>query len=54
MKAGLMEIGDIFGINKTDRKGQMWAVALRTMLHLEKESDDWETSCKTIGLQNKG
>ncbi len=57
MKAGLMEIGDIFVINKTDREGaDVLAVALRTMLHLKmKESDDWETKVvKTIGLQNKG
>jgi LAO/AO transport system kinase len=57
MKAGLMEIGDIFVINKTDREGaDALAVALRTMLHLKmKESDDWETKVvKTIGLQNKG
>jgi LAO/AO transport system kinase len=57
MKAGLMEIGDIFVINKTDREGaDVLAVALRTMLHLKmKENDDWETKVvKTIGLQNKG
>jgi LAO/AO transport system kinase len=57
MKAGLMEIGDIFVINKSDRDGaDALAVALRTMLHLKlKEGDDWETKVvKTIGLQNKG
>jgi LAO/AO transport system kinase len=57
MKAGLMEIGDIFVINKSDREGaDALAVALRTMLHLKmKKSDDWETKVvKTIGLQNKG
>ena len=57
MKAGLMEIGDIFVINKSDREGaDALAVALRTMLHLKmKETDSWETKVvKTIGTQNKG
>ncbi len=57
MKAGLMEIGDIFVINKSDRDGaDVLAVALRTMLHLKlKEGDEWITKVvKTIGLQNKG
>lgn len=57
MKAGLMEIGDIFVINKSDREGaDALAVALRTMLHLKmKENDNWETKVvKTIGTQNKG
>lgn len=57
MKAGLMEIGDIFAINKSDREGaDVLAVALRTMLHLKlKAGDIWETKVvKTIGLQNTG
>jgi LAO/AO transport system kinase len=57
MKAGLMEIGDIFVINKSDREGaDALAVAIRTMLHLKmKESDTWDTRVvKTIGTQNKG
>ena len=57
MKAGLMEIGDIFVINKSDREGaDVLAVAIRTMLHLKmKETDNWETRVvKTIGTQNKG
>jgi LAO/AO transport system kinase len=57
MKAGLMEIGDIFVINKSDREGaDALAVALKTMLHLKmKETDDWDVKVvKTIGLQNKG
>ncbi len=57
MKAGLMEIGDIFVINKSDRDGaDALAVALRTMLHLKmKANDTWETKVvKTIGTQNKG
>lgn len=57
MKAGLMEIGDVFVINKSDREGaDTLKTALRTMLHLKlKEGDNWETKVvKTIGLQNKG
>jgi LAO/AO transport system kinase len=57
MKAGLMEIGDIFVINKSDREGaDVLALALKTMLHLKlKESDDWEPRViKTVGTQNKG
>jgi LAO/AO transport system kinase len=57
MKAGLMEIGDIFVINKSDREGaDALSVALKTMLHLKmKETDDWDVKVvKTIGLQDKG
>jgi LAO/AO transport system kinase len=57
MKAGLMEIGDIFVINKCDREGaDTLATALKTMLHLKmKEYDDWGIKViKTIGTQNKG
>ncbi|MCI0449253.1 MAG: methylmalonyl Co-A mutase-associated GTPase MeaB [Chlorobi bacterium] len=58
MKAGLMEIGDIFVINKSDREGSdALGVALRTMLHLKmkKDGDRGETPVvKTIASQNKG
>lgn len=57
MKAGLMEIGDIFVINKSDREGaDALRVALKTMLHLKlKSKDDIEPKVlKTIGSQNKG
>jgi LAO/AO transport system kinase len=58
MKAGLMEIGDIFVINKSDREGSdALGVALRTMLHLKikKDSSQGETPVvKTVALQNKG
>jgi LAO/AO transport system kinase len=57
MKAGLMEIGDIFVINKSDREGaDALSVALKTMLHLKmKETEDWEVKVvKTVGIQNKG
>jgi len=57
MKAGLMEIGDIFVINKCDRQGaDVLATALKTMLHLKmKEHEIWDIKViKTIGTQNKG
>lgn len=56
MKAGLMEIGDIFVINKADREGsEALGVALRTMLHLKmsKESDRAVPVVKTVASQNK-
>lgn len=57
MKAGLMEIGDIFVINKSDRDGaDALNLALKTMLHLKpKRDDDWIIPIfKTIGTKNKG
>lgn len=57
MKAGLMEIGDIFVINKSDRDGsEALGVALRTMLHLKmtKESDREIPVVKTVASKNKG
>jgi LAO/AO transport system kinase len=57
MKAGLMEIGDIFVINKSDRDGSdALGVALRTMLHLKmtKDSDRQIPVVKTVATQNKG
>jgi LAO/AO transport system kinase len=57
MKAGLMEIGDIFVINKSDRDGSdALGVALRTMLHLKmtKESDRQVPVVKTVASKNKG
>lgn len=57
MKAGLMEIGDIFVINKADREGSdALGVALRTMLHLKmtKQSDRQVPVIKTVASKNKG
>ena len=57
MKAGLMEIGDIFVINKSDREGSdALGTALRTMLHLKmtRESDREIPVVKTVASQNKG
>jgi LAO/AO transport system kinase len=43
LKAGLMEIGDVFAINKADREGaQQAAHALRSMIHLGARRDAWE------------
>jgi LAO/AO transport system kinase len=43
MKAGLMEIGDVFAVNKADRDGaEAAAHALRSMLHLGVWRDGWE------------
>lgn len=56
MKAGLMEIGDIFVINKADREGSdALGVALRTMLHLKmtKDSDRQVPVVKTVASKNK-
>lgn len=57
MKAGLMEIGDIFVINKADREGSdVLGVALRTMLHLKMtmDSDREVPVFKTVATKNKG
>jgi len=57
MKAGLMEIGNIFVINKSDREGsESLGVALRTMLHLKmtRESDREIPVIKTVASRNKG
>ncbi len=57
MKAGLMEIGDIFVINKSDREGSdALGLALRTMLHLKMKADDNRniSVLKTVATQNKG
>ena len=43
MKAGLMEIGDVFVVNKADREGaERAAHAVRSMLHLGAHRDGWE------------
>lgn len=57
MKAGLMEIGDIFVINKADREGSdALGVALRTMLHLKMtmDSDREVPVFKTVATKNQG
>jgi LAO/AO transport system kinase len=57
MKAGLMEIADIFVINKSDREGSdVLGLALRTMIQLKKKAEgDFPIGVvKTVGTQNKG
>lgn len=56
MKAGIMEIGDIFAINKADREG-----VLRTekevegLLSLVMREDGWEPPIvKTVAIESKG
>lgn len=57
MKAGLMEIADIFVLNKSDREGADAVVAtLKNIIHLKAASKDgWTVNViKTTGSQNKG
>lgn len=57
MKAGLMEIADIFVLNKSDREGADGVAAtLRNIIHLKPPTrDGWIINVlKTTGSQNKG
>lgn len=57
MKAGLMEIGDIFVMNKSDRPGADSAVmALQTILMMKSNyNPDWHTPIiKTVASANQG
>lgn len=56
MKAGLMEIGDVFAVNKADREGaERAAHALRSMLHLGARRDEWEPPvCLTVAQSGQG
>ncbi len=57
MKAGLMEIGDIFAVNKSERPGSENAVnAIKNMLMLrDRSSNSWEPPIiKTVAHENKG
>ncbi len=43
LKAGLMEIGDVFAVNKADREGADRAAhAVRSMIHLGAHREGWE------------
>lgn len=55
MKAGLMEIADIFVVNKADRdSADRFAKNISLLVH-EKEKSDWIIPVvKTIALQNEG
>ncbi len=57
MKAGLMEIADIFVLNKSDREGADGVAAtLKNIIHLKPATEDnWIINVlKTVGSQNKG
>ncbi|HEY9187665.1 MAG TPA: methylmalonyl Co-A mutase-associated GTPase MeaB [Ignavibacteria bacterium] len=56
MKAGLMEIADIFVVNKSDRDGADEAVlAIKNMLELRVEKVGWDIPVhKTIASTNQG
>lgn len=56
LKAGIMEIGDIFVINKADRQGvERLEQVLHTMLQLTERSDGWHPAIvKTVATQNQG
>jgi len=57
MKAGLMEIADIFVLNKSDREGADGVAAtLKNIIHLKPPTpDNWIINVlKTVGSQNKG
>lgn len=57
MKAGLMEIADIFVLNKSDRDGADGVAAtIKNIIHLKPPSEDgWIINVlKTIGSQNQG
>jgi len=56
MKAGLMEIGDIFVLNKADREGaDRLEQQLLAMLSLVMPRDGWHPSVvRTVATENKG
>jgi LAO/AO transport system kinase len=56
IKAGIMEIGDIFVINKSDKEG-VYATEkeLESLLSLASRSDGWEPPIvKTVATENHG
>src|ERR1051325_10763941 len=56
IKAGIMEIGDIFVINKADREGVLRTEKeLEALLSLAARPDDWYPPIiKTVAIENKG
>jgi LAO/AO transport system kinase len=56
MKAGLMEIADIFVLNKSDRDGvERLEAELEAMLQLAPERNGWKPSIiRTVATENKG
>lgn len=56
MKAGIMEIGDIFAINKADREGVLRTEKeLQALLTLAVREDEWQSPIiKTVATESKG
>jgi LAO/AO transport system kinase len=56
MKAGLMEIADVFVINKADREGaERGAYAVRSALELRQKQSEWDPPVQlTIASQGQG
>lgn len=56
MKAGLMEIADVFVLNKSDRDGvNRLEIELEAMLQLAPERDGWKPKIiRTVATENKG
>jgi LAO/AO transport system kinase len=56
IKAGILEIGDIFVVNKSDRADAERTVAeLEMMLNLNPDKSDWQPPIlKTVARENKG
>ena len=56
MKAGLMEIADVFVLNKSDRAGADQAVtAIKTILHFKSQQDGWNPDVvKAVANEGKG
>src|SRR6184192_4510184 len=56
IKAGIMEIGDVFVINKADRDGVLRTEKeLEALLSLSVRSDEWQPPIvKTVAIENKG
>src|SRR5260370_735194 len=56
MKAGIMEIGDVFAINKADREGVLRTEKeVEALLSLSMREDGWQPPIvKTIAIENKG
>ncbi|MGI6092103.1 MAG: methylmalonyl Co-A mutase-associated GTPase MeaB [Veillonellaceae bacterium] len=56
IKAGILEIGDIFGINKADREGvDRLNIELEMMLDLNQDMVDWRPPIKrTVASRNEG
>lgn len=56
LKSGIMEVGDIFVVNKADRDGsKRYAANLRSMLELRRHGSDWlPPVVETVAIEEKG